>query len=137
MSVGNLVRRFYADLWNRWDDSAVDEVLAEDFAFRGSMGTRTHGRDGWREYRDTIRRGAPDFHNELVDLVVDGDRAAARLNYTGRHAGPLAGLPPTGRRFTYAGAAFFTSRDGRLTAAWVLGDLHGLHDQLRSGGQRT
>jgi len=27
-----LVRRFYADVWNRWDDDALREVLAADFA---------------------------------------------------------------------------------------------------------
>ena len=100
-------------LWNRWDDEAVEDVLAEDFAFRGSMGTRTQGRDGWRGYRDAIRRGAPDFRNEITELVADGQRAAARLSYTGHHAGPLAGLTATGRQFEYAGAAFFTARDGR------------------------
>jgi predicted ester cyclase len=29
-----LVRRFYRDVWNRWDDQAVDQVLADDFCFR-------------------------------------------------------------------------------------------------------
>jgi steroid delta-isomerase-like uncharacterized protein len=128
-----LVRRFYDDLWNRWDDVAVEDVLAADFAFRGSMGTHTQGRDGWRGYRDAIRRGAPDFRNEITELVSDRQRAAARLSYTGHHAGPLAGLAATGRRFEYAGAAFFTARDGRLASAWVLGDLDGLRRQLRPG----
>lgn len=126
-----LVRRFYDDLWNRWDDTAVEEVLAGDFTFRGSLGTQTRGRDGWRAYRDTIRRGSPDFHNEIIELVTDGQHAAARLSYTGHHAGPLAGLAATGRRFEYAGAAFFTAREGRLASAWVLGDLDGLRRQLR------
>jgi steroid delta-isomerase-like uncharacterized protein len=129
-AVDRLVRRFYDDLWNRWDDAAVDEVLAEDFAFRGSLGTETSGRDEWRGYRDAIRAGSSDFHNEVVTLVVDGARAAARLRYTGTHTGPLAGMPPTGRRFAYSGAAFFTGEGDRLTSAWVLGDLAALRDQL-------
>jgi ketosteroid isomerase-like protein len=29
-----LVQRFYEQLWNRWDDEAVEEVLAEGFIFR-------------------------------------------------------------------------------------------------------
>lgn len=125
-----LIARFYDDLWNRWDDAAVDEVLDVDFEFRGSFGTQTRGRDPWRGYRDTIRIGAADFHNDVVDLVVDGERAAARLQYTGTHTGELAGLPPTGRRFSYAGAAFFTARGRFLTSAWVLGDLADLRCQL-------
>jgi steroid delta-isomerase-like uncharacterized protein len=126
----DLVRSFYEDLWNRWDDSVVDDVLSPDFAFRGSLGTTTVGRDGWRSYRDTIRAGSPDFHNEIVTLVCEGDTAAAQLLYSGTHTGPLLGVPPTGRRFEYAGAAFFTVDDGLLASAWVLGDLDGLRRQL-------
>jgi steroid delta-isomerase-like uncharacterized protein len=125
-----LVRRFYEDLWNRWDDAAVDDVLSERFAFRGSLGTETIGREGWRKYRDTVRAGARDFHNEVITLVVDGQAAATRLLYTGTHCGPLAGVEATGRRFSYAGAAFFTSDGERLTSAWVLGDLTDLQEQL-------
>jgi steroid delta-isomerase-like uncharacterized protein len=125
-----LVQRFYERLWNSWDDNAVAEVLAEDFRFRGSLGQETVGRDEWRAYRDSIRRAAPDFHNHIDTLIVDGDRAAARLTYTGTHRGPLLDLPPTGRRFRYAGAAFFRAGDQRLVEAWVLGDLAGLRRQL-------
>jgi predicted ester cyclase len=43
----------------------------------------------------------------------------------------LLGQSPTGRHFTYAGAAFFTASGERLTDAWVLGDLERLRAQLR------
>jgi steroid delta-isomerase-like uncharacterized protein len=128
--VERLVRRFYDELWNRWDDLAVDDVLHEDFTFRGSLGTETRGRDEWRSYRDAIRAGSSDFHNEIVTLVAHGDHAAARLSYTGTHTGDLGGLPPTGRCFSYAGAAFFTGDARQLTSAWVLGDLTAMREQL-------
>ena len=128
--IQTLIERFYDDLWNRWDDAAVDDVLSDGFSFRGSLGNETRGRDEWRRYRDLIRAGSSDFHNDVQELVVDGDRAAARLLYSGTHVGAFAGLPATGRRFTYAGAAFFTAADGRLASAWVLGDLAGVRAQL-------
>lgn len=125
-----LVHRFYERLWNAWDDGAVDQILAADFAFRGTLGTETVGRDGWRIYRDSIRRGAPDFTNEIVDLIIDGDRAAARLRYTGTHQGSLLGMAGTGTAFNYDGAAFFRARSGLLAEAWVLGDLDSLRRRL-------
>ena len=70
--IGHLVQRFYADLWNRWDDAAVEDVLSVDISFRGSLGEVVSGRDGWRGYRDMVRDGSRDFHNEIVDLVVSG-----------------------------------------------------------------
>ena len=129
-AIPELVRSFYDDLWNRWDDTLVDDVLSPGFAFRGSLGTSTTGRDGWRTYRDTIRTGSADFHNHVVTVVAEDACAAARLLYSGTHTGPLLELPATGRRFEYAGAAFFTVEDGLLASAWVLGDLEGLRRQL-------
>ena len=112
--VRTLVHRFYDEAWNAWEDCVVEEILAPDFVFRGSLGDEVHGRDGWRAYRDKIRTGVPDFHNEIVDLVISADRAAARLRYTG----------------PYRGAAFFTAADGLLSTAWVLGDLDALRRLL-------
>jgi steroid delta-isomerase-like uncharacterized protein len=142
MSIGDnapieedLVRRFYEDLWNRWDDAAVDELLAADFEFRGSLGDVAHGREQWRTYRDTVRRAVPDFHNEVVELVASPGRAAARIVCTGHHHGVLLGHEGHGAPIRYEAAAFFRCGSGRLTAAWVLGDLDGLRRQL--GGRRA
>ncbi|MEI2716857.1 MAG: ester cyclase [Candidatus Nanopelagicales bacterium] len=119
MNVGQLVSLFYAQLWNRWDDLAVESVLAEDFAFRGSLGQESVGRQGWREYRDWVHSGSSDFHNEVVTLVVDGDRAAARLRYSQqgqaavRQAWPPALIPTATLRASLcatAGALSFTKR---------------------------
>jgi predicted ester cyclase len=128
--IAGLVERFYRELWNRWDDSAVEDTLSPVFTFRGSLGQTTAGRQGWRQYRDLVRAGSADFHNEILELVCEGQRAAARLRYTGTHTGVLLGLPATGRRFEYAGAAFFAADHRWLTGAWVLGDLDGLRRQL-------
>jgi predicted ester cyclase len=129
-SAHELVRSFYDDLWNCWDDTLVDNILSPGFEFRGSLGTSTVGRDGWRSYRDAVRAGAADFHNHVVSVVAEDTCAAVRLLYSGTHTGPLLDLPATGRRFEYAGAGFFTVEDGLLASAWVLGDLAGLRDQL-------
>jgi steroid delta-isomerase-like uncharacterized protein len=130
-----LVRRFYADVWNRWDDAALDDLLAEDFAFRGSLGDEVLGRDGFRGYRDKVRAGFPDFHNEVVELVTEGDRAAARLRYSGHHRGAILGVAASGALVSYDGAAFFTAAGGRLRRAWVLGDVEGLRRRLTAAAR--
>lgn len=128
--IAGLIETFYEDLWNSWNDSAVDDTLGTTFDFRGSLGQQTTGRDEWRSYRDSIRAGSADFHNEIVALVCEGQRAAARLRYAGTHTGLLLDLPATRRRFEYDGAAFFVADGQRLAGAWVLGDLDGLRRQL-------
>jgi hypothetical protein len=72
---------FYGELWNRWNDSAVEDTLSPGFAFRGSLGQEASGRHGWRRYRDLVRAGSADFRNEIVELICDRGR---------RHGGVLA-----------------------------------------------
>jgi predicted ester cyclase len=127
-----LVRRFYDDAWNRWDDDVVDDLLAVDFSFRGSLGQEVMGRDGWRAYRDRVRRAVPDFHNEIVELIRAPDRAAARLVYSGHHRGVLLGRLGRGAPIRYSGAAFFHCADEQLVSAWVLGDIDALYRQIRT-----
>ena len=89
----DLIERFYARAWNSWDDAAVTSLLDERFVFRGSLGDEVTGRNGFRGYRDKVRAAFPDFHNEILDLVVEGDRAAVRLRYTGHHRGGHPRIP--------------------------------------------
>ena len=93
-----LVRRYYEEMWNRWDFALADGLVAEGVAFRGSLGQSVEGRDGFKEYVRAVRRAFPDFHNHVEELVAEGDRVVARLTDTGTHTGTLFDIAPTGRR---------------------------------------
>jgi steroid delta-isomerase-like uncharacterized protein len=126
----DLVRRYYDALWNRWDFALADELITESVIFRGSMGISVQGRDGFKAYMRVVRAAFPDFHNRIEELVAENDRVAARLTYTGTHQGEVLGIAPTGRRVSYAGVALFRVIEGRIAEGWVLGDAHGLVQQL-------
>ena len=121
-----LVRRYYDEVWNRWDLGVAGELIAPDIAFRGSLGVAVRGLDGFKAYVALVRRAFPDFHNTVEELIAEGDRVAARLTYRGTHAGPLFGLAPTGQAVTYGGIALFRIAGGRIVDGWVLGDTLGL-----------
>jgi steroid delta-isomerase-like uncharacterized protein len=130
----NLVARYYKELWNKWNFALVDELLAKEFSFRGSLGTGMRGRAAFCDYMRRVQVIFPDFCNEIEEMVADRNRAVARLTYTGTHRGEIFGVAPTGKRVSYAGAAFFRIENGQVAQGWVLGDLAGLLGQL---GART
>jgi len=127
----DLIRQFYEELWNRFDRGKIPELLTGDVRFRGSLGQEVAGHAGFAEYMATIQAAFPDFTNHVEEVISEGDRAFARLTYRGTHRGEVLGIPPTGRRVEYGGAAVFRFRDGRIAEVWVLGDVHGLLRQLR------
>ena len=67
---------------------------------------------------------------EIDECVAEGDRAFARMRFSGRHTAPLRGFAPSGREVPWAGAALFRFAGGVIAEAWVLGDLAGLDAHL-------
>src|SRR5262249_19243701 len=108
----------------------IPELLTEDIRFRGSLGQQTVGYEQFGKYMEFIRRAFPDFTNQVDAIVSERERSFARLTYRGTHRGEILGIAPTQRPIAYAGAALFHFRQGRIAEVWVLGDLHGLIQQL-------
>ena len=133
-TVEALVRRFYDDLWNRFDTTLVPVLLTEDVTLRGALGRHAAGHTAFADYLELVRGAFPDFEQTIDQIVVDavGGSAFVRLQCRGTHRGPLFGVPATGRRITCEGAARFEIRDGRIADIWLLGDLHSLVRQLRA-----
>jgi steroid delta-isomerase-like uncharacterized protein len=125
-----LVRRYYEQLWNRWDFALAEEIIAADIAFRGSLGIEVRGREGFQQYMRTVRAAFPDFENHIQELVAEGDKVVARLAYRGTHQGELFGIPATGKQVSYAGVAIFRVAEGKILEGWVLGDTHALFRQV-------
>jgi steroid delta-isomerase-like uncharacterized protein len=126
----NLIQRYYHEMWNPWNFSAADELLAETIVFRGSLGTETVGREAFRDYMRQVQRAFPDFRNSIESLVAEEQNVVARLTYRGTHHGQIFGVAQTKKSIQYAGAAFFRISDGRVAEGWVLGDLLTLLRQL-------
>jgi predicted ester cyclase len=64
-----------------------------------------------------------DLDMRVVDVVSDGERAAARFSCSGTHTGTWQGHAPTGRRFVDVAEVYFFRFEGRRIAhAWGLED---------------
>ena len=125
MSVHPLVEAFYARIWNAGQEY-VDDLLAEDFVFRGSLGTETTGRTAFMEYVYRVRGSLAQYHCEILACVTELPHAFARMRFSGLHVAPFRGYEPTGKPVQWEGAALFTFRDDIIASLWVLGDLAGL-----------
>ena len=57
----------------------------------------------------------PDYHEEMLAIVVEGDQAAVHLRITGTQQGAWGPLPATGRRVEFEEMILFTfGPDGRV-----------------------
>jgi steroid delta-isomerase-like uncharacterized protein len=126
----DLVRRFYDDVWNKANERAARDILAPDFRFRASLGPELRGPDGFIVYLRSVHAALENFTCTIEDLIETSDRAAARMNFHGKHRAKFFGFAATGRDITWSGAAFFKTSGGMITELWVLGDIDAVRRQL-------
>lgn len=130
MSVRHLVEAFYDSLWNEVDLAIAQEILHSDVVFRGSVGVGARGRQEVCDYVTMVTAALSNYRCDIETLLVDQNRASAKVRFSGVHTGDFLGYPPTGRHVEWIGAAFFTADDDVLRDIWVLGDLVNLRSQL-------
>lgn len=136
MDARNLVMAFYERIWNAGDLSATSEFLSTDFAFRGSLGNKLQGRDSFADYVRSVRSALAEYRCEILECVVEEDRAFARMRFSGTHVAMFRGFQPTGKLVSWLGAALFRCKGGLIAELWVLGDFEGLDTLLGDNGVR-
>jgi GrpB-like predicted nucleotidyltransferase (UPF0157 family)/predicted ester cyclase len=133
----SVVEAFYRRIWNAGDLQAAAELLANDFGFRGSLGVELRGIPAFLDYVQEVRRGLAGYRCEILDCVAEGAQAFAKMRFSGQHVGRFRGYQPTGKHVEWLGAALFKFDRSRIVELWVLGDLAGLDDMLRTNESST
>jgi steroid delta-isomerase-like uncharacterized protein len=72
----------------------------------------------------------PDFALEIEEQVAEGHAVVTRWRATGTHAGPLFGIPATGRAITASAIHIHHVVDGRIIDQWEQFDALGVLRQL-------
>ena len=125
-----LVERFYNEVWNAADEAVAREILHKDLRFRASLGPERRGPEGFIDYLRAVRQALPDFVCIIQELIATKREAVARMRFEGHHRGTFYGVEATGRKISWAGAAFFKTDGGQITDIWVLGDIDSVKRQL-------
>ena len=81
-------------VWNTGDVSRIDEFIHQDFvADYRPQGRLRQGIDAAREMVRGAHETFEDFHEEMHDVVAEGDRVVAHFTVSGRQVGEWGVLP--------------------------------------------
>ena len=72
----------------------------------------------------------PDWREEIVELVAEGNTVAGRFRCSGTHLGEFLGEAPTGKRMEVEEVFFLRVEDGKFVDFWGLEDSLGRLRQL-------
>lgn len=133
----DLVRLQYEEVLSQGRFELLDEIVAEDFIQHDEGSGRADtvqpelsGRGATRDYFTALREGIPDYRVDIQRMVAEGDTVAVFAVVSGTHTGPLFGLPPTGKPFTFATMDMFRIEDGKLAEHWDAVDRLGVMRRL-------
>ena len=123
-----LVRRFFDEVWNQRKLDVVDEVFAPKVLFNG----RAVGRESIKQIVTSRLSAFPDIEVTVEDQVAEGDKVSTRRTWRGTQRGEFRGLPPSGKRATWAQISIVRVGDEGITEDWTVADDLGLLQQLGS-----
>ena len=66
----------------------------------------------------------------MEDIVVEGDKGAARVTMKGTHSGECMGVPATGKQVNVSAIDIFRFADGKLVEHWGVTDAMALMQQF-------
>lgn len=120
---------FYGALGGH-DIDLLDEATTADWEDIPLAPGQGPGPEGAKPVFRMLLTAFPDLVVDIVDVMAERDRAAVRAMVSATHAGPLFGVPASGRRVTFALHEFHDFEGDRLRRTWHLEDLFGLFSQV-------
>jgi predicted ester cyclase len=127
-----MVRVFYKELWDHADKRLIPRLFHADFTFRGSLGPTLVGHEGFAGYVDFVTSTFGSYTTEILAMIEEGPCVSGKMRFHGYHRRELFGVPPTGRHVWWVGMPIFTFNNGKVRDLYVLGDIHGLIERMRS-----
>lgn len=116
-----LLRRYYQEVLNQGNLSAIDELFAPDLV------------ESFKQAVTMSRSAFPDLRVTIEDQIAEGDRVATRWTAQGTHKGPFLGVPPTNKPVTVTAIHIHQVVDGRIVKLWEEINLLGVMQQLGAG----
>ena len=112
-----IIRTLYEKAFNEGQLAVVDELFSSQFIDHSTPEQET-GSAGVKAYVEQVRRGFPDIHITIEDMVAEHESIAVRTTWRGTHLGAYEGIEATGRHVERTMMQIFRVRDGKISEEW-------------------
>ena len=126
-----LVGRALEEIYAQGNLGLADELVHPDFQdHEPAHPEHPPGPKSVKQTVESLHSTFRDLWFEVEDEIAAGDKVVQRVVMSGRHAGPLMGREPTGRKFAVRHIYIWRIADGRIVDHWGSRDDLGLLAQL-------
>lgn len=112
-----VVRRYIEEVINQNKVELIDELFAPDMR---------------EQVRSYLPDGGPfpDAHEEIKDIVAEGNTVMVRWNFKGTHMGTYLEIPATGKSIEMIGFAVYYLENGQIVDDLMLTSNYGALKQM-------
>ena len=122
----------YHEVWSKGNIADLDSILTPDFVCHFITDIEWKGIDGATQSITSHRKSFPDWNEEIVDMISEGDKVVTRYKSTGTQMGAFNGLDPTGKKVTIYETSIYRVSNGKIVEQWGFPDALSLDNQLRA-----
>lgn len=124
-----IVLEFY-EIFDQQDIAQGRELMSPAIIARGLDTEPQIGVDAVMQYGMMMFKAFPDGCHSLDEVIAEGDKVVTRGTFSGTHQGELMGIPPTGKRVSFAVIHIDRVVDGKIVEHWGQGNIPDLMQQL-------
>lgn len=129
------VNRQIEAIWNKGDIGLADGLYDPGFVRHIAGKKDVSGLENFKQYIREVRTIYPDFKVNIEDMVIEGDKGAARYTWSGTYKGSLklpdgTEIPATGKHVTTAGLSFVRFKEGKFVEEFLVEDTLSTAQQL-------
>ena len=126
-----LARRALEEIYAQGNLELADELIDPDFQdHEPAHPERPDGPEGVKQTVKSIHSTFRDLRFEVEEEIAEGDKVVQLVVMSGRHAGPLMGREPTGKKFAVRHIYIWRIADDKIVDHWGSRDDLGLLTQL-------
>jgi len=125
-----LVRKYH-EVWSNGQLNVIDTIMSPEFVCHFIAGLEWKGIEGAKSSISNHKKSFPDWTEEIVDMIAEGDRVVTRYKSTGTHQGAFNGIDSTGNKVTIYETSIYRIADGKIVEQWGFPDELSLRNQLQ------
>jgi steroid delta-isomerase-like uncharacterized protein len=126
-----IVRRLYEEVFNTGNLDRADLFIADNYVDHDPpVPELPSGIEGFKAVLTMFRTAFSDLHFTVEEMIVEGDRAVARVTMRGTHRERFMGISRTGKLVKITGIDIYRIANGRIVEHWGTFDRMGLMQQF-------
>lgn len=129
-SVERTLELQHSEVWSKGNFDSISSIYTEDYVGHFPGGQTVNGRDGLRKAVQSHRASFPNWDEQVLEIIVEGNHAATRYRSRGTHEGEFLGIPATGNEIDVLEASIYRMVDGKIAEQWAFPDIASVQQQL-------